>query len=452
MIEPNGTSDAEEARRVQALRALAIMDTQPEAIFDRITELAALTLQAPIAFVSLIDTERQWFKSCIGVDLKETPRDIAFCDYTIRQDDVLVAPDCRIDLRFKDNPFVTQAPHVRFYAGAPLITDEGHRLGSLCIIDFEPRCDLSAAERTQLKKMAAAVTSAMTMRRDMADYIRMEQELRQADEKLRASAAELTFLTEHSADLILRQSPESGVTWVSQSCRQHGFEVEDLLGWKAFDYVHPDDRPKLEVRQAARLTGSPDASVLRGEYRIRGRDGGWVWMEENPSLIRNGAGQVVETISILRDINDRKRTEHAAADIQAGMLPPRCALARLSPLADVDAILKPASSIGGDFYDAFMIDPSRLCFVLGDVTGKGLPAALFMALSKALCHSLLLRASDLGEAVRAISAELARNNSEAMALSLVAGVPRLATRTSSSRARRWPPIEVSTTRASASRV
>ena len=126
---------------------------------------------------------------------------------------------------------------------------------------------------------------------------------------------------------------------------------------------------------------------------------------------------------MLRDISDRKRNERVAGDIQQGMLSSRADLASLAPGVEVDAVLMPARTIGGDFYDAFMAGPDQLCFLLGDVTGKGMPAALFMALSKALSHSVLARApEDLGAALGAIGAELARNNREAMAVSMMAGV------------------------------
>lgn len=411
---------AEEAKRLAALRALGLLDTPPEAIFDRLTQLAALTFRAPVALVTLVDAERQWFKACLGLDIRETPRDVAFCDYTIRQSGVFVVADALVDPRFRDNPLVTGHPYFRFYAGAPLISAEGHPLGSLCILDFAARDGFSAAERAQLEAMAAAVTVSMTAR--YSDHDAMEHKLLLADEKLRSKEAQLRFFSDHSPDLILRVDPHSTVIWVSPSCSRYGYQVAHLLGSNAQDLIHPDDLTGLVARKASRFASLEDLQEANWEYRIKHGDGRWVWVEENPTIIRDRSGRTVEIVSVLRDISDRKRAEGAAADIQSGMLLPRAALATFSPRVEVDAILQPARNVGGDLYDAFIFDEDRLFFVMGDVTGKGVAAALFMALAKALSHSLMLRSpEDLGAAVSAIDAELARNNREEMALSLLVG-------------------------------
>jgi two-component system, sensor histidine kinase and response regulator len=122
--------DVDEFRRLEALRAYDILDTEPEAAFDRLTAVAAGLFETPVSLVSLVDETRQWFKSCHGLAVSETPRDIAFCDYAIRGEDVLVVPDATRDPRFRSNPLVTGNPHIRFYAGAPLRTPGGQTLGT----------------------------------------------------------------------------------------------------------------------------------------------------------------------------------------------------------------------------------------------------------------------------------------------------------------------------------
>jgi GAF domain-containing protein len=129
----------DEEDRLEALRALELLDTPQEERFDRITRTARRLLDVPISLVTLIDADRQWFKSCQGVDLRETPRDTSFCGHAILRAAPFVIPDAARDRRFADNPLVTEPPHVRFYAGIPVTSLSGHRIGTLCVIDTEPR-------------------------------------------------------------------------------------------------------------------------------------------------------------------------------------------------------------------------------------------------------------------------------------------------------------------------
>ena len=128
-----------EAERLKTLHDLHILDTEFDERFDRLTRMAARMFNVPIALVSLVDTNRQWFKSAVGLDARETPRDISFCGHTILKDEVFVIKDASADSRFADNPLVTGEPNIRFYAGSPLQVTEGNRIGTLCIIDDKPR-------------------------------------------------------------------------------------------------------------------------------------------------------------------------------------------------------------------------------------------------------------------------------------------------------------------------
>jgi phosphoribosyl 1,2-cyclic phosphodiesterase/DNA-binding response OmpR family regulator len=128
-----------ETARLAALEELEILDTTPEERFDRIVRIASEAFEVPIVLVSLVDRDRQWFKSCIGLNVKETPRDMAFCAHAILKDEVLIVPDAFLDPRFADNPLVTGEPHVRFYAGCPLKLPDGNFMGTLCLIDTQPR-------------------------------------------------------------------------------------------------------------------------------------------------------------------------------------------------------------------------------------------------------------------------------------------------------------------------
>jgi GAF domain-containing protein len=130
---------ANEDERLQALRQLLILDTPPEERFDRIVAFAAQEFDMPIALISLVDAQRQWFKARVGLDAEETGRDVSFCAHAILTDETMVVPDTAHDLRFADNPLVTGGPGIQFYAGAPLKLPDGQNIGTLCIIDQQPR-------------------------------------------------------------------------------------------------------------------------------------------------------------------------------------------------------------------------------------------------------------------------------------------------------------------------
>jgi GAF domain-containing protein len=144
----------DEAQRLASLHQTRILDTAPEDRFDRITRLAAALFNVPIALVSLVDEDRQWFKSCHGLDSKETSRDAAFCAHVVYHREPIIVSDTFQDERFADNPLVTDHPRIRFYAGCPLILDDGSCIGSLCLIDTRPR-SLDESERARLRDLTA---------------------------------------------------------------------------------------------------------------------------------------------------------------------------------------------------------------------------------------------------------------------------------------------------------
>lgn len=146
-----------EIKRLKALQKTALLDSVSEERFDRLTRLASNVLGADIALVSLIDSDRQWFKSKQGLEVTETPRSMAFCAHAIQSEDIMVVPDATKDTRFSKNPLVTGDPNIRFYAGAPLITQEGHALGTLCVMNKTPRVEFNEDEKQILADIAASV-------------------------------------------------------------------------------------------------------------------------------------------------------------------------------------------------------------------------------------------------------------------------------------------------------
>jgi anti-sigma regulatory factor (Ser/Thr protein kinase) len=190
-----------EKNRLQALRRYKILDTDPEKAFDDLTILASHICQTPVALISLIDSDRQWFKSKHGVNVSETPREVSFCAVAIQQPDLFVVPDASKDPRFSSNPFVVSDPKIRFYAGAPFTSSDGHPLGTLCVVDVVPR-SLTPNQEAALLALSRQVQAQFELRKNLI-------ELRTAlDERDRAEAQRDRTIIElqHALDHVKRLS------------------------------------------------------------------------------------------------------------------------------------------------------------------------------------------------------------------------------------------------------
>jgi signal transduction histidine kinase len=263
-----------EQQRVAALHRYCVLDTPPEPAFDRLTHLAHHMLRTPTALISLVECERQWFKSRVGHDASETPLELSFCVYAVRAKDTLVVPDARKDARFADNPLVTGPPGIRFYVGAPLITDDGLALGTICAIDYEPRPPPDSAQLESLRRLADCVVSALEQRLTARELAARQSDLSERSTMLQTTInavsqgigaydADLKLVARNDQFLTLLDLPpelgELGTPFEAISAHvahYGGYGAGDPAGWVA-------------ARTEAVRQGLPHRlEIMRGDGRI----------------------------------------------------------------------------------------------------------------------------------------------------------------------------------------
>jgi GAF domain-containing protein len=182
-----------EARRLKVLWQYEVLDTVPEEIFDNLTDLAAHICEAPIALITFVDENRQWFKSRVGISARETSRDISFCAHAILQQGVFIVSDATKDPRFADNPLVTGRHRIRFYAGVPLRSPDGHALGTLCVLDRKPRL-LRAGQKRALTLLAGHVVTQLELRRHARELMAAREHCERQGKELERAQAKIVSL------------------------------------------------------------------------------------------------------------------------------------------------------------------------------------------------------------------------------------------------------------------
>lgn len=190
---------ADEAGRLNALRQYKILDTDPEQAFDDLTLIASQICGVPIALISLIDKDRQWFKSRVGIEVQETSRSVSFCAHAILQEGIFTIPDASKDARFRDNPFVRADPGIRFYAGAPITTPDGFALGTLCVVDYVPR-KLTDEQNNALNALQRQVAAQLELRRNL-------EELRVALDGIDTLSAMMPFCSTCELNIVIPADP-----------------------------------------------------------------------------------------------------------------------------------------------------------------------------------------------------------------------------------------------------
>ena len=284
---------ADDAGRVASLERYRILDTAPEESFDRLTRLAAAITGAPIALVSLVDDDRQWFKSRVGLDAEETPREISFCGHAIATDEIMVVPDSLLDDRFAGNPLVVGEPKVRFYAGAPLVACDGHRLGTLCVIDTEPRPGLTDIEETGLVDLAATVIDELELRLAVLEVEDRRAELSRYHDVMGVTA-EFMGLADGNGRVI-------GVNPAGRRLTGYG-QTEDLSGLSIAAF-HPPEIDEMLWSHAIPVANR--VGFWRGESALLTKQGDTIPVEQVVLVHRDDAGVVTQMSTVCRDLTER---------------------------------------------------------------------------------------------------------------------------------------------------
>jgi PAS domain S-box-containing protein len=286
-----------EADRLAALRRYQVLDTPQEPAFDRIVRLAALLLDVPIALISLVDVERQCFKARYGLDERETPRTIAFCDHAIRGGDILVVPDAELDPRFCQNPLVTGEMHLRFYAGAPLVTPEGFALGTICAIDRVPR-QLNSRDAAILAALAEQVVHELEVRSALGELYREVAEGRRTARTLLGEGAKLEALLNATDNAVVTTDTDGQVASLNRAAEaMFGFEPGETVGWPMARLICTE----RNMAGGEALTRSSDGNGWR-------KDGTEFPVEVSRARWTDGQG-CMASAAIVRDVTKRHRAE-----------------------------------------------------------------------------------------------------------------------------------------------
>lgn len=264
-----------EVARLRALQKTGLLDTPPEERFDRLTRMATRIFGVPIALITLVDTNRQWFKSCQGLGVSETPRTISFCGHAILKPGLFIIEDARQDERFHDNPLVTGEPHIRFYAGAPLYSSDGHRLGTLCLIDSEPG-QLAPTQQAILEDLADCASRELQLHLNQDAFEELANRERRAQSIIEGTQVGTWEWNVQTGETVFNER------WAN-ICGYTLAELEPVAIQTWLDLAHPDDLADSKQRLNEHFSGNTAEYDFR--CRMRHKEGHWVWVHDRGKVL-----------------------------------------------------------------------------------------------------------------------------------------------------------------------
>ena len=295
---------SDELERLETLCDYEVMETPAEPAFERLVHLTSRVFGVPMAMISLLDQQRQWTKARVGVPVLDGRRDLSFCGHAILRNDVMVVLDASQDWRFSDNPLVTGAPQIRFYAGAPLTAPNGMRLGTLCIMDSQPRGDFDAVAQANLSDLACAVMDALESRRVNARLYETEEQLRSEQRLLTETFSAL------EEGVVVQDSNGQIISANSSAARVLGLSMDQLLGRTSFDprwrAVREDGTPfpgEDHPVSIALRDGVAVSNVLMGVHHSDA-DMAWISINARP-LFRQGEDKAYAAVGSFSDVTDQ---------------------------------------------------------------------------------------------------------------------------------------------------